>query len=850
MPPTLGSNAFSNVHPNFCAWVPYEELATYQSSSWNSRCLNSCPGEYIGQEGIFINVSWSFCDGVLTIFGTGEMGAPSWQNYYRDQITSVIIESGVTNIYNNAFRQHSNLTSVTIPSSVTTIGNGAFLRCSNLTSFTIPNSVTSLGNYAFEGCTSLNSVTIGNGITSIGVSTFSECSSLTSVVIGSNVTSIGGESFYNCTSLTSITIPNSVWSIEMSAFQGCTSLTSVVFGSGVTSIGNGAFYNCTSLISATFLRTTPPSSNFAVFNNVHPNFCLTVPEGSETAYISNPNYKVLCINGNSICQGGGAGTNVSWQLCSGVLTISGTGAMTDFSSNSGAPWYSYRRSITSVVIESGITTIGDNAFYGCSNLTEVTIPASVTSIGNSTFQNCSSLTSATVLNPTPPALGSNAFSGAHPSFCVWVPSGSLAGYVADSEWRSHCLNGCRQGSAGTNISWHLCYDEGVLTISGSGAMTNYGSGGAPWYNWRSSITSVVVESGVTSIGDYAFQGCTNLTEVTISVTSVGQSAFSDCTGLTDVTIGNIVTTIGDYAFQGCTNISTIISHRAAPPTVYANTLTSIPSSCCLYVPSGSVASYQLIQHWNRFASCVQIAVLYTVTFNSQGGSAVPSKSVQQGTKAKVPTPAPTREGFTFGGWYKESSCINAWNFSADVVTANTTLYAKWTIASGYFQVTFNSQGGSAVPTQSVAYNSTATVPTPAPTRNGYDFVGWYAESAGFAWDFNTSITCDTTLYARWGGAGNIRACEGRDFTISVPFRSSEYTVTYRWYRAGVRFGSEVTLPPTANPKIISPAIPAIEAIGVNVLFYFEYALNDDCPTCWTRSPDYLVNFISADFMQE
>ncbi|MFC4305217.1 InlB B-repeat-containing protein [Cohnella boryungensis] len=153
---------------------------------------------------------------------------------------------------------------------------------------------------------------------------------------------------------------------------------------------------------------------------------------------------------------------------------------------------------------------------------------------------------------------------------------------------------------------------------------------------------------------------------------------------------------------------------------------------------------------------------YTVTFDSQGGSAVSSLTeVSAGATISEPT-APTKAGYTFDGWYKEASTTTAWNFSTDTVSANTTLYAKWTaVIPVTYTVTFDSQGGSTVPSlTSVVAGSTISAPI-APTRSGYTFDGWYKEvGTATAWNFSTdSVTGDTTLYAKWkeinGGSGVI-----------------------------------------------------------------------------------------------
>ena len=111
------------------------------------------------------------------------------------------------------------------------------------------------------------------------------------------------------------------------------------------------------------------------------------------------------------------------------------------------------------------------------------------------------------------------------------------------------------GTCGANLTWVLD-DEGTLTISGTGAMTNNTYLSAIWLN-NTSIRSVVLRTGVTSIGSSAFYGCTGLTAITIpdSVTSIGYDAFYDCTGLTSITIPDSVTIIDEYTFSGCTSLA-------------------------------------------------------------------------------------------------------------------------------------------------------------------------------------------------------------------------------------------------------------------------------------------------------
>jgi uncharacterized protein (TIGR02145 family)/uncharacterized repeat protein (TIGR02543 family) len=168
---------------------------------------------------------------------------------------------------------------------------------------------------------------------------------------------------------------------------------------------------------------------------------------------------------------------------------------------------------------------------------------------------------------------------------------------------------------------------------------------------------------------------------------------------------------------------------------------------------------------------------YTVTFNTQGGTPVPAAQPRNyGDTVSTPN-IPTYTGFTFGGWYKESSCATKWVLGTFKITQDTTLYAKWTTST--YMVTFNTNGGLPVPpTQTIKYYDTVVTPI-ATNKDSYTFDGWYKE-ATFAtkWVFGTErITSNATLYAKWkiiqcmvtfnlqGGAGTIPS-------VSVDYNST------------------------------------------------------------------------------
>ncbi len=136
--------------------------------------------------------------------------------------------------------------------------------------------------------------------------------------------------------------------------------------------------------------------------------------------------------------------------------------------------------------------------------------------------------------------------------------------------------------------------------------------------------------------------------------------------------------------------------------------------------------------------------LYTVTFETNGGSAVAAETVENGNTLTEPQ-VPIKDGFAFNGWYADEELTKAYDFTA-TVTGNMTLYAKWNAA---FTVTFETNGGSAVAPQPVENGNTATQPA-APTKEGHTFGGWFAdESLTTAFDFSLPITANTTVYAKW-----------------------------------------------------------------------------------------------------
>ena len=402
----------------------------------------------------------------------------------------------------------------------------------------IAYSVTSIGYAAFYSCSGLTSVTIGNSVTSIGKEAFRGSSGLTSVTIGNSVTSIGNAAFYSCSGLTSVTIGNSVESIEDRAFDGCSGLTSVTIPNSVTSIGAGAFRKCSKLIDVYCYAKNVPSTVSDAFVGSSPEFAtLHVPAGSINSYTATAPWKGF---GNIV-----ASTEIDDIRY--VLNAKTTQA-TVIAKSSGK--YSGEviipESVTHESTAYSVTSIGEEAFRGCSDLTSVTIGNSVTSIGKNAFRGCSDLTSVTIGNSVA-SIGNYAFYE-----CSGLTSVHISDIIA---WCNIDFG----GEYSNPLSYaNLLYLNGeeVQDLEIPNSVTSI-EGGA--FSNCSALTSVTIPNSVTSIGEGAFIGCSDLTSVTIgnSVTSIGDGAFSGCSGLTSVTIPNSVTSIGSSAFESCEGLTSV-----------------------------------------------------------------------------------------------------------------------------------------------------------------------------------------------------------------------------------------------------------------------------------------------------
>ena len=438
------------------------------------------------------------------------------------------IPDGVEEIGAAAF-SGAKLSDVTIPGSVTDIGYAAFLDCQQLQSVTLPGSVQSMGNQLFAYCNNLVEATIGDGISVIPTMIFDNCTALTSVSIPRTVTLIKNRAFIGCDALETVhyagsaeeweavTIEDNNEALNNANFYfngetggllpGKVTLTGAVVGeNGITvswrRAANAARYNVYRKAAGeadwTIIATVEDTSYTDADVEMGALYTYTVrgiASDGETLSPSTTDVTVLMTDRPS----GGCGVNgsddysVRWVLGEdGTLTISGTSAMCDEE----MPWWEFESQIKRVVIESGVTTVGSNAFNNCDNLTAVELPDTLTAIGDYAFawSNVAEIT---------------------------IPDGVVT-IGASAFWRTALAD--------------VVIPDSVTTI-GAGAF------------WETKLVDVVIPDSVTTIGESAFRYCWEMKTLHLGsgLTTVEGYAFDRCEAAVTLSADNRALVLEDNA---------------------------------------------------------------------------------------------------------------------------------------------------------------------------------------------------------------------------------------------------------------------------------------------------------------
>lgn len=487
------------------------------------------------------------------------------------------IKPGTRIVADGFFADQSELSIITIPSSILYFGEKVFENCANITGV-IYNAVNAeCKDNLFKNRTSIENVVFGNDVENIPDGLFENCSSIKDVTfVGENISEIGSNAFTNCSAIKDIVIPTGVTSIGDGAFDGCALLSRIEIPDSVTNIGVGAFNGCSSLESITipfvgasktanngynqvfgyifgYETTTSSSSTLSgailQYSEDSSYYWYYIPSSLEHVVISGgastiPSYAFYNCSGltsialpDSVTSIGGDAFKGCTGLTSTYYTgdvaswcgISGLGNLMSYGSSTKTLYFDENKVEGELIIPDSVTSIPSSAFRGCTGLTSITIGNSVTSIGGYAFSGCTGLTSITIPDSVT-SIGEGALEGCSSLESITIPFVGANDNTSSTYYRVFgYIFGCTTTSSSSStvdgaIMQHYTY------YSYSKKYIYY------WYYIPSSLKSVVIGDGATSIPYHAFYNCRGLTSITIGsdVTTIVNEAFYNCMGLTSV----------------------------------------------------------------------------------------------------------------------------------------------------------------------------------------------------------------------------------------------------------------------------------------------------------------------------
>ncbi len=349
--------------------------------------------------------------------------------------------------------------------------------------------------------------------------------------------------------------------------------------------------------------------------------------------------------------------------------------------------------LTGVEIPKTVTELGQYAFR-VSGITEITIPGSVTNMGTYLVYQCTSLESATIEEGVT-TLAQYMFDG-----CTALETVSLPSTL--ETMNTYIFDGCTK-----------LHD--VVLPDGLSSIGNYS------FRNCSSLTSINIPSALTTTSTYLFSG-SGLTSIDLpdNITSVGAYSFQNCTSLITAKIGKNVESVGASAFAGCTALEAVYSYRADPPGAQSGSFTSVPSSCILYVPEGSVEAYKAATGWLTFSHFEEMSAELTSFTITDAGYATYYTDVEYVMPAGVTGTTVTGVTNTTSGDAEYVLTMNWEYVEGSVVPANTALVLQG--EAGEYEYETSSTGAEA-PTDNLLVGSTADTPTTGPNgeEEGYVF---------------------------------------------------------------------------------------------------------------------------------
>jgi len=513
------------------------------------------------------NLTWtlSAVTQELTISGTGAMydfiytSDIPWYPY-KDYVTIVNIEEGVTNIGQAAFYMCTSLTRIAFPASLTSINDNAFAGCISLIKLTMPNTIKHIGEMSFYSCYNMTECNLSNSIIEIPYAAFASCYALEKISIPISVTEIGDFSFYECNALTSVEIPNGAEVLGNSAFKSCTALKSVEMPNTIISIGESVFCNCTSLKTCVLSErlTSIPYASFGVCTALT---SIEIPDSvteiGDSAFGSCSELQTVIFSDNITAIG-----TQAFMFCKNLNSLTLPAELVSV----GDYAFAECENIGIIDFSDKITTISSFCFDGCRSLLDVNLPNSVRILGKYSFYGCEKLKSAK-LSSSMTVIEEAVFFDCVDLSTISIPQN---------------LTKISEGAFGYCISLTNIELPSDLTEISKGAFVYSG------------LTSIDIPDGVANISDIAFSNCINLKTVNLpyALTEISFGAFAYCSALDNISLPDKITTIGQEAFEGCTSL-TNISMNSVVKTIGLGAFYNCPNLSDIYY-SGTKSEWRKI----------------------------------------------------------------------------------------------------------------------------------------------------------------------------------------------------------------------------------------------------------------
>ncbi len=679
-------------------------------------------------------ITWKFDTDrkILTISGTGDIPDYNLETFnqapwyaYKDQITTVVVRDTVSSVGTYSFLGYNAITRIELGNSAKNIKDSAFSGCSTIDTLVLSNDVTIASNafdnynsianiikWAFDTSTGILTISGNGDMPDYGLYTYQNApwyaykDQITAVVVGDAVSSVAEYSFYGYKYITKAEIGSSVKQIDGYAFYSCSAIETLTLSEGLETIGTSAFQSCkgikkltipascTSLIGTPFYWCAIEEITFAEGTTIidcgnssggsnrpfgeslkKVNFPSTVERIEDYAFYGYRNLHEVTIpkSVKYIGKSAFAPYDNSVGVTSLIFEDGGTepleiaqGAFSD-------------HSLESLELPERLTTIKSEAFSGRydNKITIINIPKNVSSISPTAFNSANSGFTSNL---------QNIYVDEDNPYYKSSDDGVL--YSKDGKTLVMCPRG-KKGS--------ITVPEGVEII-GSNAFANC------------KVSSINLPDSLTEIEDRAFAYCTNISTITIpqNVKSIGEYAFSgdyyNKQSITSIILPEGIDLEGKTGFGTdynkkltsvtITNNSSSIEitgedvHRVVGNTNSAVSMNDLLNDGNIVNPivvtetkNGDITVYEIAPNQMQVDQNGDLTVAngYHRVIFDDGSDDLTGLVVATGSKIDK-SADPTKNGFIFGGWYKESTCVNEWNFDTDTVTADTTIYAKWTFS--------------------------------------------------------------------------------------------------------------------------------------------------------------------------